>query len=949
MNRLAGLVLVLAALVFGPCADRASAQDIGDITGRIVDASTGDPIIGSTVLVTGTRLGAYTNTSGAFTIRRVPAGTHTLRVTSIGFTPQTREGVVVGAGRSTNIDFALAAVTLKGAEVTVTARSGRQSERSALAERRRSAQVSDAISSEQISRAQAGSAGDAMKRVTGVSVVGDRYVVVRGLQERYSSTQLNNVSLPSPEPEKKVVPFDLFPSSMISRLTTIKTFTPDNPGDFAGGLVKIETKEFPESFTFVSSYGTGMNSQAQGGDGLGYRGGSKDFLGIDDGTRALPVNIGPGHRQTTEAQADLLSRFTNTVYSPVREPLPVGSALSFSIGDRMGEEIPIGVLFSGSYSGSSTLRAGRERYPILQRTESGDREMRYDYGVERSERSVLWGGLLNVSAQLAPAHKVSLKGIYSHSSDDESRLVEGEYNQSTVGRIRYSRLRFVERGLGSLQIDGEHELSEVLDSKLDWRAAFSFASRREPDNRSVTYFKSDGDTTYAFANNFGSNNSRFFSDLDDRETTVGVDWTVPLGTVDGGAKAKVGGMLRLRDRDFAARRFLFGTSSSDFSILTEAPEELFTPANVRSGVLTFNDETAATDAYGAAEQVSAGYAMVDMPVVGGLRLVAGARLENWSVSLDAVNALTRVVNPELSARRSSIDILPSVNLIYALGEAMNLRASATQTLARPEFRELAPFRFDDYRQSTYGNPALEPTRILNLDSRWEWFPRGGEVVAVSGFFKRFTDPIEQFYLVGSGISVEPANASDAVAYGAELEIRRSLDFVDEELLPLVLGANLTVARSHVSFDESEFVTVFDGIAATKYSPMVLTSRSRPMQGQSPYVFNASLAYDRDDWGTSATVLYNVVGRRLAIVGTEGIPDTYEEPRGSLDVNLTQRLPSGFQLKVAAKNLFDSETLYRQVFDDGETVDVERYRTGRSLSIGVTFNFQQLQSQNLADK
>lgn len=939
-------IATLGTLLLLTATTLANAQQNGVVSGRVVDATTGDPVIGATVLLAGTKLGAKTNTAGSFTIRKVPAGSYEIKASSIGYAPQTVSGLSVSDGRTATIDFSLASKVVEGRSVTVTAKAHRQSESAALTERRRSAAVSDAVSSEQISRAQAGDAGDAMKRITGVSVVGDKYVVVRGLQERYSTTQLNNVSLPSPEPEKKVVPFDLFPSSMVSRLTTIKTFTPDNPGDFAGALVKIDTKEFPESFLLSTSVGTGMNTETQGVNAIGYAGGD-DFLGVDDGTRALPEGLTAGRRQSNEAQADLLSAFDNRVYSPQPRTMPVNKSMSLSIGNSFDAVVQIGLLVSGSYSGSSSFRVEEQRYPILQRGEDGRRDLRYDYGVARAERSVLWGGLVNLSAQLAPEHRVSLKGIYNHSSEDETRLVEGHYNQSTVGDIRYSRLRFIERGLGSLQLDGEHKLEGILDSKLDWRAAISTASRLEPDNRSVTYFRSEGDTSFAFANNFGSNNGRFFSELDDRESTVGVDWLVPIAISDDAtARLKVGGLGRLRDRGFSARRFLFGTSSSDFSVLGRSAEELFTPENVRAGYISFNDETVATDAYDAREALAAGYAMVDVPLGPALRLIAGARVEHWDVELDAINALTGVENPALGARRTNTDILPSLNLIYQIGESMNLRASATQTLARPEFRELAAFRFDDYRQSTYGNPSLERTRILNLDTRWEWFPSGGEVVAVSGFYKRFTDPIEQFYLVGSGISVEPANADDATTFGAEIELRRSLEFIAPSLEDVSFGANLTLARSEVSFSDGEFVEVFDGIQTTQYSPMVLTSQSRPMQGQSPYVVNLSLGYDRSDWGTSATLYYNLVGRRLAIVGTEGIPDTYEQARHALDLSLAQRLPGGLQLRVSARNLLDDATLFQQRFDDGETVDVERYVSGRTLSIGLSFNFDQLQMQTL---
>lgn len=920
----------------------AQAQQTGTLTGTVVDAATGTPVIRATVQIVDTKLGAITNTSGAYTIKNVPIGNVSIKVTYLGYTPKIISGIRIVPGQPTRQDISMTTQAIRNDTLVVTARADRQSDNAALIERKRATTVSDAISADQISKASASDAGDAMKRVTGVSVVGSKYVVVRGLSERYSATQLNGINLPSPEPEKKVVPFDIFPSSMISRLTTVKTFTPDNPGDFAGGLVNITTKDYPESFLLSFSAGSGFNSEAQGTDAPTYKGGESDFLGMDDGTRELPGELAPGRRATPEDQAVLLNRFTNNVYTPVNSSLPINQSYNLSVGNQYDVGFPLGFLISGTYSNSSSFRAQEEAYPLLS-ISNGRRDLRYDYDTRYSERSTLWGGLVSLTAQFAPEHKVSIKTIYNHTSDDETRVAEGFYNQSTTGFIRSTRLRFLERSLASGQLAGEHQLTGLLNSKVDWRAAISLASRYEPDNRTTTYFRWD-DGLYRFANNFGSNNGRFFSDLNDRETNLGLDWTIPFSNWEGASsRLKVGGLGRIRSREFSARRFVFSTESSDPNLLVLAPEQLFTPENVRSRTISFNDETQRTDSYDAEENIMAGYAMVDITLAGPLRFIGGARLEKWTVDLMPINIVTGLVEESLRSKRDVSDVLPSANLIYSLSEEMNVRGSFSQTLARPEFREMAPFRFDDYRQSTYGNPALERTQIMNYDLRWEWFPRGGEVVAASGFFKSFANPIEQFYLIGSDIAVEPANASDAVSYGAELEFRKALDFIAPSLEGFSFGTNITLVKSEVSFTEGESVKIFDGISINDYSSAVLTNSSRPMQGQSPYVVNASLGYDNLDWGMSATLLYNIFGERLATVGTYGIPDVYEQPRGSLDITLAQRLPAGLQLKLSGRNLLDAEHIFRQEFADGEQVMVERYHSGRSISIGIGFSFDQFSS------
>jgi outer membrane receptor for ferrienterochelin and colicin len=936
MKRITIAVAGILAAMLIPCMLRA--QQTGTLSGTVLDAATGEPVIRATVVIIGTRLGAYTNTSGAYVIRNVPVGTYSIKVTNIGYAAHEVTGITVEAGKTVGQDVSLTEQTISKDTVRVTARANRQSESSALVERKRSVTVSDAISAEQIARVPASDAGDAMKRVTGVSVVGGKYVVVRGLAERYSATQLNGVNLPSPEPEKKVVPFDIFPSSMISRLTTVKTFTPDNPGDFAGGLVKISTKDYPESFLFNASASTGFDTETQGADALAYAGGGTDYLGIDDGTRGLPAGVSPGRRTTTEEQASLLGRFRNNVFTPRTTSLPVNQSYNLSIGNQFDIGFPLGFLISGSYANSSTYRVTSESYPLLSET-NGQHDLRYDYTTRRAERSTLWGGLFSLTVQPSPEHKLSIKAIYNHTSDDESRIAEGFYNQSTTGDIRSTRLRFLERSIASAQLEGEHKLEGFLNSKVDWRAAISAANRYEPDNRSTTYFRwSDG--IYRFANNFGSNNGRFFSDLNDNESNVGLDWTIPFATwSDVQARLKLGGLVRSRSREFSARRFIYGTETSDPAALALAPEELFTPEKIRAGFITFNDETQKTDNYSAEESITAGYAMVDLPIAGPLRMIAGARFERWDLDLEPINLFTGLRDTALAAHRDVSDILPSVNFIYSIGDAMNVRASFSQTLARPEFRELAPFRFDDYRQSTYGNPSLERTKIMNYDLRWEWFPRAGEVVAVSTFYKSFTNPIEQFYLVGgSDVAVESANANTAVSYGAEFEVRRALDFVTEALSEFSVGANLTLVKSEVTFTEGELVKIFDGVSVNDYSSQTLTSTSRPLQGQSPYVINASIGYDNYDWGTSATLLYNIFGERLSIVGTNRIPDAYEQPRGSLDLTIAQRLPSGLQLKLTGRNLLNEDYLLHQEFANGEKVETERYSLGRSLTLGIAYSF-----------
>lgn len=951
-KRIVGVAALLAAVIILPGATHAQR---GTISGTVIDDATGDPIPGATILVTDTRLGARSGLDGTWTIRNVQPGTYDITIFSIGYEPDTLRAFEVGPSAALKHEFRLREELQgeDGGSVTVSVDRSNKTSSGALDQRKNALQVTEVMSAEDISASGASDAGDAVKRQTGAAVVEGKYITVRGLDSRYNNTQLNGVNLVSPEPEKKVVPFDLFPAGMIDNITTVKTFTPDNPGDFAGALVKIDTKDFPERFIFNAGVGTGFNSETQGADALDYSGGGTDWLGIDDGTRALPEGLGTSRYSTPEEQASLLSRFNNNVWRPKTATLPVNNSFNVTLGNKIGSETPLGILASLSYSNSFNYREGVERYPLLEIQSDGSHSLRYDYDTREAQQSVLWGGLVNVSLGLGEKSKIGVKGVLNHSADDESTLVTGDFNSSSTGEIRRTQMRYVERTIGGGQIFGDHTTDFLADdSRFEWRAAVSVASRNEPDNRQTAYLRDNENDSYRFNGNFSSSNGRYFSNLDDLETSLGFDWTMPIYSGDDletDTRLKFGSIGRLRTREFTAQRFLFQAgAASNTEALALDPEELFTPAHVLDNVVEFDDNTFPNDKYTADEGLYAAYAMIEAPLTERLRFVGGARAELWDINLVPINQLINEEITDLAAEQTVLDVLPSVNLIYGIDASMNLRASFSQTLARPEFRELAPFRFDDYKQSTFGNPSLERTRILNYDLRWEWFTRPGELIAASAFYKNFTNPIERFYLAGgSSIQAEPVNASGANTYGVELEVRKGLDQVASFLSNFSAGANVTLVKSTVTFEEDKLVSFFNGFGIQESPSTTLTNLERPLQGQSPYLINAMLGYSNGDWGTDATLLFNVFGERLSVVGTNQLPDEYEQPRPTLDFTLRQRLPAGLKLSIKAQNLLDAETTFVQEFkgENAERIVTQQYYGGRSVSIGLSFSLDQLRLQN----
>jgi outer membrane receptor protein involved in Fe transport len=924
-------VVVVLVLLFPSLALSQNAT----LTGKVVDSGTGEALIGANVLLAGTTIGTTTNLDGIYTLRDLKPGSYDMQVSYVSYTRKLIRDIRLESGKATTINVDLQSEAFEMEEVVVEAAAVRNTEAALLALQRRAAGVSDAISEEQIKRSPDSDAGDAIKRVTGVSVVGGKYTYVRGLGERYSNTQLNDVTIPSPEPEKKVVPFDLFPANMIQNLITAKTFTPDQPGNFSGGLVKINTREFPPVFTMSAGVSTGFNTLNASAAIPTYTGGGMDFLGIDDGTRRLPSAVPstpPMNRPTYQESSELLGLFSNQ-WTPVTRSAMPNLGLNFSVGDQFqAGDLPIGYLASVSYSSDMSYRERHERYPTQEIDAATGRVLlKDDYTVQQGSYSVLWGALLNLSTRLSQTDKISIKSMYNRSTDDETRIINGFSAQgSSSGYYRATRMQFVARSIFSSVLSGEHQLKGLLDSRLEWRASFSTADRDEPDNRETVYARELNSGRYFLPNNFGSGNGRFYSDLHDRSFNGGFDWVVPVDGMGQNSRLKVGAFAENRSRDFAARRFLFSDVKAGSQYLT--PEELFTPENVAAGNINFLDATAGNDTYSAEEATLAGYAMIDFAVTQRLRLITGLRYELTGTTVNSFDPFGARMTDAMQAKLDDANVLPSVNLVYSLSSTMNLRAAYSHTIARPEFRELAPFRFDDYRTSTFGNAALKQTDIINYDLRWEWYPNPGEIIAVSAFYKVFDDPIERvLYPSSNNNIIVPINANDAESIGMEFEIRKNLGFASSVLDNFNLGMNFTVMQSSIFFREDEQFAV-RAIPGLESLPAAgFANSQRPLEGMSPYVINLSLGYHAAT-GTNLMLFYNVLGKRIREIGISGYDDTYEMPRNQVDVTIAQKVMETLSVKLSMRNLLDEDYIFRM----GE-LETTRYKVGRSFSLGLSYS------------
>ena len=914
------------------------AQEVGSVTGLVVDAETGEPMLGVSVMLEGTTMGAATDLDGNYRIQNVPPGTYTLVSNYIGYAKVNVTGVIVDGGKLTTMNMQMRSEALEIGEVVIEARMMNNTEASLLSIQKKSPSLSDGISAEQIKRSPDSDAADAVKRVTGITVVGDKYVFVRGMGERYNNTRLNGTTIASPEPLKRTVPFDIISANLLDNIVVSKTATPDQPGDFGGGSVQLATKEFPEKLTFQVSTTSSYNDQTSFRDFNTYHGGNQDWMGVDDDSRAIPARVmeltaDPAWQTNTTLQRELAKEFSN-IWEPRGISTPLNASRNVAIGNQstiLGK--PLGYLLSLTYANSYSRRDDRQ-FAYTARTDSieGTVIVPYeDYNVNHSTRSVNWGGILDLNTKLSPLHKLSLKSMYNRGADDEVRITEGYGGDGEL--FRNYRLSWTERSLLTSQLKGSHELTSVLNSRLEWTGSLSKATYDQPDRRDVAYIFDDAENAWLFWASTTSGYRRF-AEMDDDVLEGQLDWTFPLPFVkQESSKLKFGGLARQMDRQFPTRKFQMsydreaGTEAMDFAL---PPEVIYSPESIEK-YFALSEITSTLDSYEATMDVTAGYAMADVLFAKRWRAIGGVRVEKTDQYFRTFPYPGSAAQAYDDGGPKHTDWLPSLNLTYKVNDQVNLRAAASKTIANPDYAEIVPTEDNDYFEggAKRGNPDLKYTRITNGDLRAEYYPSPGENLSVGVFIKQIKDPIEHI-LVPNGASVilRPDNLVDATNIGGEIEFRKGLGFLpgsvsDWSQYFSVIG-NLTLVSSEVELDGEPY--------SVENPQSALTSAKRPMMGQSDYVINATLAFDQPVWGSSVRLLFNTFGERISRVGGYGIPDTYEQPFSKLDLSYNQRLSAYWSVKFQAINILNPEVKYLTGQEP-----LTSYKLGRTIAAGITYS------------
>jgi hypothetical protein len=911
------LLPLLAALTYPPASGAFTPLEAqaatGKVVGRILDGERGTPVGGAVVEVVGLteRITTTSAVDGRYTLADIPAGEVGLRVRMIGYGPKLVTGVRVPAGGSATQDVTLAAEVVQLDEVNVTVEMERGSVSRALGEQRNAANIVNAISAEEIARSPDGDASQAVQRVSGVTVQEGKYVLVRGLGERYTTTALNGARIPSLEPERKVVPLDLFPSGLLDGITTSKTFTPDQAGDMTGAEVNIRTREFPSQRVTTLSISTGLNTASSASSYVRAPNEGSEWLGFAGSERRLPSALraaGDLRNITPDQQNSLIASLRNTWSARKGSGSPNGS-FGISVGgeDPIGGQ-RIGYLGSLTYSTSQEARRDETKGLAVIGSSPGSAIPFNVYNGSTGRFGVLWGGLLNLSTHLGAGTRISSNNTYTRGADNEANVLTGN-NEEFGQDFQFTRLTFVERSVRSNQLAAEHMIGRR--HLINWSISNSAVTRNEPDRSDVGYVVTPDGTPERW---FGQSRfaTRTFGELKEDGWDLGGSYQLALGPVARPVILKVGGAYRTVTRTAETRAYDIVNRTLTDAELSQSPEQIFDGTYAMAGRLTLR-ANAFAGSYDADDNVSAGFAMLDIPLGSRIKLIGGARMEQWDLSV-----LTRTVQGDtVRATPNKTDLLPSLALNVQLSDNQNLRLSGSQTVSRPEYRELSPVPYFEQvgLLTTFGNTTLRRASILNGDIRWEWFPSAGEVVSVSAFTKRFDDPIEKVIILQAGApALSFVNATGANNYGIEIELRKNLGMFADRLLPFTFFANSTLMKSDIEPGNE-----------------VLTNANRPMVGQSEYVVNAGLGYLGAGGRFNATLLYNVTGRRIVEAGASGLPDTYENARQLVDASVQFSLFGDTSLKLDGKNILDRPVEFVQ----GD-VTRHRYTTGRVFSLGFSW-------------
>lgn len=903
------------------------------VSGKVINTKN-EPVAGASIIIEELKRTVVANLDGQFDITIDAGKKYTFAVSSVGYNTKVVSDIEIGVNADNTVTIVLEPQSKNSEAIIIRSTRRQESTVALLTFQRTNTALSSGLAADFIRRTPDKNTGEVLKRVSGAAIQDNKFVIVRGLSDRYNSAMLNSALLPSSEPDKKAFSFDMFPAALIDNIVINKTATPEFTGEFSGGLVQVNTKDIPSKDVITVGFGLGYNNQSTFRDFTSNRRNKYDWLGFDDGTRNIPDSF-PATAQLYRAlgkdaaglnkQVELTQQFRGDVYAPVTVKAAPIKTFNFTYAQnhKLKNGANLGTLVAINYRNSMLI------YDVEKAFYEADGTPVFNFRDKQNRYQTNLGGIINV-AWVKGKHKIAFKNLFNQLYEDNYYTREG-FNTNRRNDLRFYSSYLNQRSLFSSQIEGEHQLS-AKGIKFKWNGNAGLNWKKQPDLRSALYaraintdepFEIDPDDT-----------RRFYSDLKDYSAGAGGQFIIPMNW--GGKDKqtlKFGGSTLARMRDFSSRIFRYNfTNFNSFNSANafKPVDRAFLPDNMGQSGYILEEFTNNSDRYFGLSVLNSAYGMMDNKF-GDFRFIWGLRAENFQQLL---------TSKEQTGNRSvrlteKWDFLPSMNILLNVGDKQNLRASVSRTVARPEFRELAEFAFFDYEMNygVKGDSSLRRTSIMNYDLRYEIYPKAGEAITFGVFYKEFTDPIEFRLDPGSNADARRyfyQNALSAKTLGFEVELRKGLEFISPALKPLSVFGNYTYIRSQV---------VFNDLSADSKT----IKADRPLQGQSPYLLNAGLQYSSDMF--NASVLYNRVGQRLTLVGNEEFPNVYERPRNQIDIQLSKKVLAGQgEIRINFQDILNNAFYFYEnvnentAFQEGVDRLFNSYKQGSTISVGFTYDF-----------
>lgn len=940
----------------------------GFIRGSVFDGKTGEFLPGVTVYVEGTTSGTITDLDGKFTFSIEP-GTYQLRVSFISYETLNLKDIVVEADKPTVLDnLKLEEATIELGEATVVAKYIRNTESAMLTMKKKSSNVMDGISSAGLKKMGDSNAAASMKRVTGVSVEGGKYVFVRGLGDRYTKTILNGLDIPGLDPDRNSLQMDIFPTSIIDNLVVTKSFSADLPADFTGGVININIVDFPDRQKTNISASAGYNANSHfKSDFLTYDGGKTDWLGFDDGTRDIPATeniplfsevVGdPGSEKGLRYQEILKS------FNPTMAAQQANSLMDYTVGFSTGNQFDIGkytlgYIVSASYKNNTDFYKDAEygRYGLSSDADVYEMEVReYQHG-NYGVTSVLASGLAGIALK---SKRSKYRLNFLHLQNGESQAGIFDYQKSNLGTSFSGfqhNLEYSQRALTNIILDGKYSAFEK-GWDIVWKVAPTFSSISDPDIRFTRYEDRGGN--YVIGTEVGFP-ERIWRELEETNVAGVLHITKDFKAFNEDAKLKFGGAYTFKERDFVIRNYAINVRNVP---LSGDPDEIFLPENLwpyqgnisRGTTYDAPFTPVNPNQFNSYVNNTAAYVSTELVPLKNFKSIIGLRVENFVQHYTGQDQLGQNVLDDEKVL-DDLNFFPTLNFIYSLNENQNLRFSFAKTIARPSFKELSYSEIfdpitgrtfigglfrdaDDIAGVEYWDGNLVSTDILNFDLRWELFPSYGQTYSASLFYKSFSNPIEMVEYATQTGSYQPRNVGDGQVVGAEMEIRQSLKPISESLKNMSFNLNFTYTDSKIKMSKTEFESRQKNARTGQ-----TIGKTRDMAGQAPYIINAGLAYNGGETGfgkgLDAGIYYNVQGPTLQYVGLVDRPDVYTVPFNSLNFNATKVFGKNnhFQAGLKIENILnDKKELVYQSFKAADQYFL-RLSPGSTVEIKLGYSF-----------